>query len=552
MTQLDRNPVAADIVSSFLHARDIIKKNGGKREFKISEQATTDSDAPFDKSNHSSLKLTNTNYDMTQFGDSFIAMTVNFKAKLSKDYSTSSTHLNPLNKVFIGFKNSIEVFRQKQYYNRNRDVNYLQTDAIKEAFAYTNYFAKPTKNVKKYTHSLYHNVQTYDNSVCGRAINLSEFGDGTGTVDVEIKLIIPYWHFLELQCFEDYPTTLLGDLIFKYYVSEEGLVYTQIDPESIMEVNNIIEEINNPLGDPLLLANLKASTSQYEHEFTQVNCSRKLIKSIIAKDNTPAKVNIDTGTVSVACTVDTDTLTVSDFRVTECKAVVYSYNVLPQTIEQLRNEVFSPNNPFIIPSQEINVKILNTYPTAAGINHTSHFALRNVSDILCVFPRYQAQRTCYHNPMARLQLQIGTQLYPNEIIDSVGHKFFAQMLVASDMDTDKECTEEYEDSLTRPLNTDSGARIKNTRRDQTSFIATIQTERNGNGLLYDGLDTGNESVPVKIVATPIHSGANDTYYNVTADGTVHPCQPELWMCRSTFWTADSVNGLLYHSEGSPI
>ncbi len=54
-------------------------------------------------------------------------------------------------------------------------------------------------------------------------------------------------------------------------------------------------------------------------------------------------------------------------------------------------------------------------------------------------------------------------------------------MTASNLDENNECNEEYEDSLTRPLNDDSGNRFARTWKDQASFIPPNQFERNGAG-----------------------------------------------------------------------
>jgi len=39
---------------------------------------------------------------------------------------------------------------------------------------------------------------------------------------------------------------------------------------------------------------------------------------------------------------------------------------------------------------------------------------------------------------------------------------------------------------------------------------------------------------------------------VDSAGTTHPPPPQLFICRDTFFTVDSQNGLIYHPTGDPI
>lgn len=96
-------------------------------------------------------------------------------------------------------------------------------------------------------------------------------------------------------------------------------------------------------------------------------------------------------------------------------------------------------------------------------------------------------------------------------------------MTAGDLDAiTLQCTKEFEDSFTMPKNDSRGNRYKNTLSDATSFVFNIQTERSSAGYCYDGLDGGFGNVQIQINGQPIHTGVNDTYYNVNEEGTVHP------------------------------
>jgi hypothetical protein len=123
------------------------------------------------------------------------------------------------------------------------------------------------------------------------------------------------------------------------------------------------------------------------------------------------------------------------------------------------------------------------------------------------------------------------------------------MLNASDLDGAYECTDEYEDSLTRPLNTDDGTRYDGPYKDQTSFICTIQTERNADGCFFDGLESGNANVRVAIHSDPIWIDGENTYW--IPDPNIHPPPPQAWFCQKSYWTCDPISGLNYIKSGVP-
>ena len=78
----------------------------------------------------------------------------------------------------------------------------------------------------------------------------------------------------------------------------------------------------------------------------------------------------------------------------------------------------------------------------------------------------------------------------------------------------------------------------------------VQLERGGVGFCYDGFDSNGLNVPIQIRGQPVYSGTNDTYYNVDSDGTTHPPQMQMWLCRDTYFYLQP--GIMkYFDNGSP-
>ncbi|KAA6360245.1 MAG: hypothetical protein EZS28_044227 [Streblomastix strix] len=113
-------------------------------------------------------------------------------------------------------------------------------------------------------------------------------------------------------------------------------------------------------------------------------------------------------------------------------------------------------------------------------------------------------------------------------------------LNASNLDLLFEATDEFEDALTTPRNTAS--RRLNPHTDLTSFMITLQCERNSNGALtFDGLYTINQNVSVKLRGAPIYQGDTDCYYNVDFIGK-RPPPPIRCTIHDTFWLFGPTNG----------
>ena len=99
-------------------------------------------------------------------------------------------------------------------------------------------------------------------------------------------------------------------------------------------------------------------------------------------------------------------------------------------------------------------------------------------------------------------------------------------------------------------NTSAGNRYANCLSDGTSFMWNVQCERNNAGYTFDGIDSNGQNIPIQIKGQPLYSGANDTYYNVNAAGTIHPPPPQIWLCRDTFFVL-SRDGVQYEAFATP-
>ena len=170
-----------------------------------------------------------------------------------------------------------------------------------------------------------------------------------------------------------------------------------------------------------------------------------------------------------------------------------------------------------------------------------------------MFPKNARDLTCFENPMLQnVQLVIDNKNYPSEPINTIGARFLAYQLVASDLDGPVECTKEFEDSLTHSRNDPNTQEIyPNYCTDQTAFMLNIQTERNGAAYVFDGLDSGGRNIQIQIKGSPMYTGRDrDSYFSGGEDGGIPP-PPQIWLCRDTYFTMDTTYGLQYHAFGTP-
>ena len=230
-------------------------------------------------------------------------------------------------------------------------------------------------------------------------------------------------------------------------------------------------------------------------------------------------------------------LSVKTLTCVRCQCECYGYNVTQECKRQLVS-LFTPSNPYIIPAQQIDIKYFSNKVTKDG-HYDSDFtyALHNVTDFVIVFPKTASDITCFKNPRIKnIQLRVDGKLYPNQAFEnSWDHRFFTAMMNASDYYGFYEADDEYVNSiLVERVSSDTDNVAL--RTDITSFIMTMQAERNSAGFFFDGLETGNQNVNIAL----------------RFDSAIEEMQPpQVWFARDTYWTVDNENGLRYWKQGTP-
>ncbi|KAA6321522.1 MAG: hypothetical protein EZS28_054546, partial [Streblomastix strix] len=215
------------------------------------------------------------------------------------------------------------------------------------------------------------------------------------------------------------------------------------------------------------------------------------------------------------------------------------YKATDDCLQRVRE--FYGNRPFVVPSQRVEALTFPTCATTTGIRTSQNIPLSHVTDLCLLFPKDARATTCYENPCYHnMQVTTCGRNFPDMPMNTLDQQFFQMQLNASNLDLLFEATDEFEDALTTPRNTAS--RRLNPHTDLTSFMITLQCERNSNGALtFDGLDTNNQNVSVELRGGPIYQGETDCYYNVDLMGK-RPPPPILCTIHDTFWLFGPANG----------
>jgi hypothetical protein len=120
--------------------------------------------------------------------------------------------------IFIGYKNSSEIFEQYELYNNRQSMGCQTNDAIREAFINSCFFAKEEKENNRFAHTLWQPLQDGDNSYCGIKIPIKTFKDSPNRrVHFSFPFRIPFINILPLQAIDQYYQDVFGNMHFEAY-----------------------------------------------------------------------------------------------------------------------------------------------------------------------------------------------------------------------------------------------------------------------------------------------------------------------------------------------
>ena len=528
--------IGGDVFESFTKINDIIKKNDGIRSFSIKTNSCYDSDAPVSEGTQTHIRITNNFHDINQIGESFLRMKWKVKVKFEKKAEGSANY--PIT-YFVGWKNANEAIRQLEVENNNVDCEYLQTESMKEACAYSAYMPEEEKKSRRFAHSRWEAVEKGVPGQAGVYITTEDAATITDgiVVDKSFETVIPITDLLAFQAFEEFPGSL-GDIVLKFYFSKQSMVYGCVDPIAAKEAKGFWA------GDPTAanndFTNLSGSSFDKTDNLTRISYTRGFsqcgTKTIQILEHKRGEGAVKAGY---------QTVSIEELSLEACYCDVYGYNVTQECKRNLAS-LFTPEHPMIIPAQHIDVKQMPKLNVKSQYDADFTYALHNVTDFIVVWPRRNSDQTCFYNPRCQgLQLRVDGKLFPTHKFENTwDYRFYQMMMNASDLDNYYEADRSYSNSLLAeiPRNWDTNICVPH---DISTFLCTFQVERNTAGYCFDGIETGNQTVNIALSYTNSDDATKGNWYSQIG------IAPQIWFTRDTYWTCDNVNGLKYHKTGTP-
>ena len=521
-----------------------------------------------------------------------------------------------LDYIFVGFKDAVEIISDLKFWVDGRLVdNYNQQEMIKESFAYNSIRPKDAKTSSPNSHSLWESVCCMSPNVAGVYIPLAKFALEK-EVPVKMELTIPFTDQLALQAWRLYPNRILGEMEEEVQFCLDALVWCQLQPKSVGEIKKFWEydskyyydapwlpitnhftQINQDaiivkkhkleiIDNKLLVKNDDAGFSDDEFTLKEEDDDEDELALFSLEDriqgvggmaipNRPNRFRKyiglkDANTVCLSYVLGVNRLEVvqGSAKVVECKTNCAGFGVKPQVIEGILQGL---HEPVIIPAQELSKYQFEMTPVNNSFTMNKSIPLRNATNITLMFPMHENDCTVYKNIMFDgVRLTVNKKVYPEtEFKHTWGGRFVQYQLMANELDGCIEATQEFMESISRPLNNvydydfESNGRLTLCPFDNTSFGINFQLERGNSGYVFDGVDTGSHAISVEFIGHPHStSGVNNPYIyadlKVTGDkGIVVDAtkksrpNPEMWICSDTYWTWSVEDGVKYYPRGIP-
>ena len=552
-----------DILSFFQNKlRNLIQRNGGDNSFSQVMEEFTNKDAPMSVGTKTRIKLTHSGHTISQIEKGFSTVLLDFLVQLSEAIDVSAD-TNKLLQIFVGFKNAVEFYEDCRFWIDGKLLDtYRQDELQRESFAYNSIKPRDAKATSKFSHSTWENVSQFSPSICGWYIPLADISDGKPH-KITIELTIPFTDQLALQAWRLYPNDICGEIEAEVKTSLRAMVWAQVNPNVVKETFQFLDDkaIDEEMpavvpitrkftqvGKPAnIVVQYKAGEAPNENEETDPN----ILKVNVSKD----KVVNDKLTITAANGIDMKvgkiTLNVLGGTIQLGRSNLSGFGLKPGVYQGLIREL---QTALLVPSQELTREIFEGTAKVNGLEISKSIPLRNATNITMMFPKSPLDITCFDNIMYQnVQLVVNKRTYPDtEFSNTCSARFYQHQLIANELDGALEATQEFEDSFTQPLNDPvTGKRYSNCRSDGTSFGINFQLERSNAGYVFDGIDTGSNSVTVTFRGQPMYRGIDDTYYIPDPEyPDQHPPAPEAWICSDTYF-AWSTKGVEYFPKGVP-
>ena len=525
MMSYDFKPVMNDGANYYGNARIRSVKNNGN----------------FSSTDEIELPLVSASWDVAEFENSFIHLECDVTITLANKPEIGNVE-NAFDKVmaenqylWVGLKAATHIINDYRFKHNDSTIPTTnQSKGLTEAFLYSTFKAESEIANHKFVFSQYKEVAERDNSTCGLFIPLIDFKD-TNSVTKRLDIIIPYNELLPLEAFNEFPNCVFGDLTLNFHATTAGFVYAEVNPKQ--SITKAITEGRIEPSTPHLSEVLAISeaTFDYPHAFEQ-SAIPSQVQYVKGYDTSTNKLTFSTQP-NFCATVEA-TMIIKD-----AWAEVKGYKILDSARLYLCD--YFQSHVFAVPGQKIETYPFHSGPTASGLKTSCNAKFTNTTECYVLCPTNSKQTTVFRNPMLnQFGIEIDNKRYPDTNHSTIDAPWIQYLWQGMDFEGMWKCNDDLEESLVSPRIVelpDKTVKILKPWKDNTSWVAVFQLERQGSGgeMWFDGLTTnGPEKVELKGI--PLFMNKADVYY----DGTPNQPNPTLVLGQDTYWIWRIVDGVV--------
>ena len=537
----------------------------GTRTFNVWQNQCYSPYAPLKNGEPTYIDITHKNHDINLINKSWLNVTFEMDWSIDErivfsDRETTDT----IPKMFVGWKNAAEAIRRIEVYNDEKFTGYIQPDNQTDTFVqFTKYVTREDKRENYTSHTLYKDAINGSHNVCGTYISMyAQAIDGTRpgsfTVADDLRnpqttfpypkkgilantiythtfsINIPLSEIPALRYFREYPACF-KPLTLKLEFAPEAMIWTPL----VMS-KTLYNDVNPVVADKI------------PKGFTQVGVKRFCQWKYVSTDHITTVDNL-----YKVCNFRT--FIVNDLRVKSLTADIEGYNISDEGKMAIQQQ-YSIATPFVIPCLYTYARTFDGVMASRRYHIEFPMAVHNVKDIHLVFPTDTNQKTCFVNPMLKdFQLRINNVNYPDKALKTDETRFYKSQINGIHADLDYQNSMSHLEEIqttTLPIGAGGVAAATNwyfpsSYTDMSSFIATIQVERDNEPGVFDGLETGDDNINIHLDGECIKGPTEQSYASNHLGADVIPPSPKIWFTSKTYWTLDTENGLVFHERGVP-
>ena len=551
-----------DVEKYFDQLDQLIGTNSGKNQYISVSHDSYATSVPILGGMTTKFRITDSQMDVVDMSQGYIYLDVHFDINLQLEdkydanelragHMYTSYHRNACY-FFVGLKSGAQLIDNYSVYSNGRLTGCKQIKAVHEQTIVFNCKSREQKSCRPKMYSVHEDVLKMNDCVCGVYVQQPEqWRTNTITIpDNHLQVLIQVDDLLPFSGMSYFPRFACGELELEVsFTTENNFVFCQVPYETVLNspyisleeteylgtkdtvkdliFNNATKNVDNaiiygvdalrPVEKALYRpANVNVISplylmAQQDTAFTFNNIDRQIDSrfhqcgefarcciglSLYASHTRTAYPYSENRRLS-STTKLYMTAHVSNLSITTARSQVFGFNIKSDSKRNLL-QMFQSDGSLTIPAQWIDHAVFGQLPGTEGMKMNATMPLYNCGMLIFTFPNSYNQLTVSRNPyLSAFRVHVGDRLIPDKEMATYGAEFAEMVLTGLGFDRLWASSNELRTSLF-PFQNKLYNREYVSKEDDSDFMAVIDLERNGQGVIHDGF--------------------SDQYANITLDG----------------------------------